>query len=544
LLLDHFSVERIPEITDTDILQFQLPGQTRSEVIDYVTGTVHIEMEAGSDPHALLPQLIEVSPGATIAPPAETLVDFTAPATYQVTAADGVTTQDWTIEVLVAPSREAEMVAISIPGQTAPAEIDTSLNLVSVEMPYGTDLTSLVPRVSVSEGATVDPPDGTAVDLSEPVLYTVIAEDRITQEEWSVLAKVDAPSSEAQITGFGLYQQIGASEINEQEQTIAVVMPFGSDVTAMVPEIELSPGANVDPAVGDPVDFSSPVTFTVTAQDGITLGKWTVRVAFAANTETEILGFALDGQAGTSVIDPDGHSVTMEVPYGTGITALVPAIELSAGATIDPPGGTASDFSSPVTYTITAQDGTTRQDWTVQVVVMPNNAAEIIRFSLNEQKKAAAIDPLTQEILIEVSAVTDLTSLIPTIELSPGAVIDPPSGERTDFTFPVEYVVTAEDGVTTKQWRVTVQQEAVATGTFDTHPSGLHIYPNPASESMVVEFTGLGDILVLDLNGRSVLALREVKERAELPVSQLERGIYFVAVKTVSGQVVTRVVLE
>jgi len=52
--------------------------------------------------------------------------------------------------------------------------------------------------------------------------------------------------------------------------------------------------------------------------------------------------------------------------------------------------------------------------------------------------------------------VTDLT---PTITLSSGATVIPASGVSRDFTSPVPYTVTAEDGVTYQEWTVTVTQE-------------------------------------------------------------------------------------
>ncbi len=47
-------------------------------------------------------------------------------------------------------------------------------------------------------------------------------------------------------------------------------VPFGTDVSALVPTFEVSPKAQISPAEGTALDFSSPVTFTVTAEDGST----------------------------------------------------------------------------------------------------------------------------------------------------------------------------------------------------------------------------------------------------------------------------------
>ncbi|QCK13782.1 DUF5018 domain-containing protein [Mangrovivirga cuniculi] len=61
-----------------------------------------------------------------------------------------------------------------------------------------------------------------------------------------------------------------------------------------------------------------------------------------------------------------GTTIIANVFPGTDVTSLVPTIQVSSGASVDPASGVAQDFSSPVTYTVTAQDGTTK-DYTVTV---------------------------------------------------------------------------------------------------------------------------------------------------------------------------------
>jgi len=60
------------------------------------------------------------------------------------------------------------------------------------------------------------------------------------------------------------------------------------------------------------------------------------------------------------VIDETGHTIVLNVPFGTDISALIPIITVSTGASVSPESGTAQDFSSPVTYTVTAGDGSTQ----------------------------------------------------------------------------------------------------------------------------------------------------------------------------------------
>lgn len=87
------------------------------------------------------------------------------------------------------------------------------------------------------------------------------------------------------------------------------------------------------------------------------------------STVTDITSFTLAAQTGAATINTTNHTVAIEVAYGTTVTALSPSISVSYGASIDPPGGTARNFTSPVTYTVTAEDGETTQVWTVTVTV-------------------------------------------------------------------------------------------------------------------------------------------------------------------------------
>lgn len=55
-----------------------------------------------------------------------------------------------------------------------------------------------------------------------------------------------------------------------------------------------------------------------------------------------------------------GDSIYISLEEGTDVTALVPTIT-HTGVSISPAGGTAQNFSSPVVYTVTAEDGTTKK---------------------------------------------------------------------------------------------------------------------------------------------------------------------------------------
>ena len=80
--------------------------------------------------------------------------------------------------------------------------------------------------------------------------------------------------------------------------------------------------------------------------------------------------FASLAQEVVGVVDETNHTVSLTVPFGTNVTALVPTITISAGASISPNTGVAQNFTGPVTYTVTAENSST-QNYIVTVTITP-----------------------------------------------------------------------------------------------------------------------------------------------------------------------------
>lgn len=80
------------------------------------------------------------------------------------------------------------------------------------------------------------------------------------------------------------------------------------------------------------------------------------------------------------------------------------------------------------------------------------------------------IDEANKTITLSGVAADDVTALVPLIEVSDGAVVTPASGVARDFTSPVTYTVTAEDG-SVETYTVTIASLAVITlsGTMSTN---------------------------------------------------------------------------
>ena len=86
------------------------------------------------------------------------------------------------------------------------------------------------------------------------------------------------------ITGFSINGVSGS--INQTNGTISVVMPYGTDVSKLVPVISGNNIASITPGSGVMQDFSKPVTYTVTLTDGTTK-TYTVTVYVQSGTQAD-----------------------------------------------------------------------------------------------------------------------------------------------------------------------------------------------------------------------------------------------------------------
>ena len=172
--------------------------------------------------------------------------------------------------------------------------------------------------------------------------------------------------------------------------------------------------------------------------------------------EKFILTFKVDSVYGS--IDEDNKIVRLDFSAGTDVTHLVPTIIISNYATIEPESGVAQDFTNPVYYTVTAMNGTTVQYMVEAVVHDAENEKSILSFRFDALDADGIIDEVARKIDFVLPAETDVTQLVPSIEVSEGATVEPASGVAQDFTNPVTYTVTAQNG-TTASYIVTVVVE-------------------------------------------------------------------------------------
>jgi hypothetical protein len=199
--------------------------------------------------------------------------------------------------------------------------------------------------------------------LNGRIAEVIIYDRALTQQEadavgsyladkYALTTVYPAAAPAAKMYAFGIPGWPGV--INEAAKTVALTVPFSADLTTLAPTFTLSGGATSDKASGSAQNFTAPVAYTVTSSDSAVSTVYTVTVTKApVRTDKELLSFGPGG-----VIN--GTEVLWAAPYGSNLTSLSPVLVVSPLASVSPASGTTRDFTNPVTYTVTAEDGSTR----------------------------------------------------------------------------------------------------------------------------------------------------------------------------------------
>jgi len=261
--------------------------------------------------------------------------------------------------------------AISVAGSTG--IIDETAKTIAVTVPNGTNVTALVATFTTSGaivkvGTTVQSSGVTANNFTTPVAYTVTAADG-TSVTYSITVSVAAISAKA-ITTYSFVGFPGsAGIIDETAKTIAVTVPNGTDLTALIATFtttgaSVMVGTTVQTSGVTPNNFTSPVTYIVTAADATTV-TYSVTVTASSISAKAFTAYSFAGFSNSAgIIDEAAKTIAVTVPNGTNVTALVATFattgsSVKVGTTTQTSGVTANNFTTPAAYIVTAADATT-----------------------------------------------------------------------------------------------------------------------------------------------------------------------------------------
>jgi hypothetical protein len=174
--------------------------------------------------------------------------------------------------------------------------------------------------------------------------------------------------------------------VNHAARTAVVPVPETHDDHLMtISELTLSPGANANYKAGDKVNLTTP--FVLHVVNGNVFQDYKVTVK---HDEARILSFSLNEEY-IGIIDDKEHTITVSVPIGTDVKALVPTIKTTEGASLTPSAGVPCDFTNPVTFTVKYNTATT-----IYTVTVKEKANPVILY-LGIAETVAQLNPEEQE---------------------------------------------------------------------------------------------------------------------------------------------------
>ena len=338
--------------------------------------------------------------------------------------------------------------------------VDTASKTVTIRFPQGTDLDKLpAPTIELSDWLKISQVAGSL--QNKKVVYNLIPWEKTvgivydgvsTKEEygfdmgadlsayWTVVVEEGDPYTVA--NAFSVTTADGVTrygKIDEENGTITLNLPVGTDLTAISPTItHTGTHTNMDSGT---FDFSGGKTQTLTVYNRTYKleRSYTVTITAEASSQNAIESYSIGDAIGA--INSDAGVVETTIPYATNLTSAQPEIVISEFATLkSAPDGLSEGDNE---YVIAAENGVERT-WTVKITRTPAAKGNNI-LSFRYGSVQGVINNNTGEITMELPAGT-ATSFAPVIEVSPFATVSPASGVKQDFSKTVTYVVTAENG--------------------------------------------------------------------------------------------------
>lgn len=201
---------------------------------------------------------------------------------------------------------------------------------------------------------------------------------------------------------FGPYvdQELAKLTIDDDSRDIFVIpipyyFPASSEnqtlayMTSVRVQAELQPNFKLDPPLGI-LDLTEENKFTYTDPFGnsrqiIITGQ---RVKSA---DCEVLSFSLDDPKVSGVIDKETRTIVL--PTGDDVSHCTATISVSPHATVSPDLSKPRDYTNPVKFTVTAHDGATTAEYTVQTGAPEKMESGI---NVNSIESLFNLDPVTR----------------------------------------------------------------------------------------------------------------------------------------------------
>ncbi|MEG0895007.1 MAG: hypothetical protein RSE93_04770, partial [Oscillospiraceae bacterium] len=265
------------------------------KIIDNETSTdIELSVNAGVDTSNLLISA-EISYGATTTPAlnGKKKIDLTDWTIFTIISQDETITKTYRIKVIPKSQASISSFTLTIDGKIYDGVVDNDANIITVSGVDDSALnaTNFVPDIVLGKETLVcSPAPGLLQDFAHKVQYIVSGGENVVSRTYTVSVlnksgklitstgntnKPDTPTvTGAKITGFKVLGAEGV--IDHNAGTITVTLPFGTDLTNVIPVISLANGAISSPISGEVVNIANGIVYTV--MNGTETKEYTVYI--------------------------------------------------------------------------------------------------------------------------------------------------------------------------------------------------------------------------------------------------------------------------
>lgn len=307
-------------------------------------------------------------------------MELNTPATFTVTAADGVTKKIYTIKI-VHEGADKPVLSNGSANRTSDKTATVTFTSSAAGSYYYKVVTSgaAEPDIDTSKSGSAAVAGSNTITLNNLTagardIYIVVKAADGTSSD---MLKIEIPAFGAEEDGQYTIKYAGPeggtvipnkAKANAGETiTLTIVPDNGKQMKAgtLTYTVAVTNGETVSITGTSFVMPENNVTISCKWEDATTPGGDT--------TIGGITAFTIDGVAG--VVDNATNTISVVMAYGTDVTKLIPIISGNNIASISPASGEMVDFTNSVRYTVTLTDGTVKY-YTVTVYVQEGTAAD------------------------------------------------------------------------------------------------------------------------------------------------------------------------
>ncbi len=253
---------------------------------------------------------------------------------------------------------------------------------ITATIPSEVDLSTLIPQISVSQGARVFPSSGEKVNFQGGTVFTVTAQDGSKASYFVSLTQL---SGQNEILFFQL-PDLSIDGIIK-ENTVEVTFPFGTELGPIKVDFTFSSKAKSSIESGTNLDFSKENTITITSEIGQSKEYRITAIIEEPSQENELLSFNFpDLFQEAEILD---NTISLSLPYGTDLANTSVEFTYSEKATAVIPSGSVINIFDDTTIVITSQSGQERvydfdityqdQETGVRGVWLTNVASDVLQ---------------------------------------------------------------------------------------------------------------------------------------------------------------------